>query len=1009
MSNSHRPSRRHPNQTNHKRRYYQQHSKKRNNATQYDPRELDPFEIDTVHEEDEEEEEDEQEPQEDDQHDAGDDHSKETTNGGQSVIAHADDGATVIEGDDSDSIASENDDMSASASPASASSSSRPSAPLPLDLEESDTDTDDTSANKQKPPQPLNSVTYAYPLVSPYHAPSRLTRTPPIQLILDDDLHCIPSLDSPNDPTSPSSSHSSSSSTSRHRSLSSHDLDGELFNWSGPLPRVPFFEDASRNVINLYSNPRAHEGVVWVGLCCCLDALLYCFSFLPFKILIAVLAWIRSMIARMIHRLGEIFCCRQRRPKSRRTVSTSTSFDSTISDSGDSSESVSHTALQPQHIHALLQGLIITFALLGVNMLIEYVNLNTYKTISKMASWVKLYVLFNLFAVFDLILERVGKRMTGYLNWAVVVGNRTSRVAIVAASSAYVLLHCLVLTCQISTIHSAVDNGAEVLGVLINVKLSDLKDGFRTSLDHETLFKLSLQDVANRFKWIVFLFLIGIQKLFRLYTLPTVAELQQIRMSWSWLPFIGRYQHTEGWIEGWWKSVVESTFMSQISSLQYWSDLATTCMASFRSYVSELIVGTFSPSISAAISSDAVYVLPVAPGLASLNKSPFQLFTSKPPTFASIGTIGDEQSIDPTLLLVDAISILPVWLPTFLYSAVVTFIIVCMIDFVKHSTLALFNPDWLTPRVYKSHQKRLSSFFLLAPKLGLGDQKSSSFALAHFDFISLPLTVMIVRELWSMSIAVVNSCWWGSLWLDLLGKNVIIDTTIRQRCAIWYQQVHLLNASLTYTIPIPPPSLAGVTPSIRAQWLMAEDPNNNFWLAASLLFAFRVGVFVFMCCCKVMIRLILRAYAKRHHERDLSDRRKLDASLSLSSNDPSPQPSPKRTRKHRKDSETSMLSPTSTQTTPARSPISSPSSSLPSSAQSRAKVRRRKQVSLKDQIQFQRALEQAAANQTSQAEVGESNESDDGAGSIFIDDSSTYDRRKSVSLYAILKHAIKSK
>lgn len=111
-----------------------------------------------------------------------------------------------------------------------------------------------------------------------------------------------------------------------------------------------------------------------------------------------------------------------------------------------------------------------------------------------------------MFAILDTLLERIGARLTGNLTWA--CSEHRYRLTVVIASIFYVLAHCIILMMQISTLHSAIDGGNEVLGLLASVKFSDIKDGFRSTHTTETMFRSALGDVATRFKWLIFLMLV---------------------------------------------------------------------------------------------------------------------------------------------------------------------------------------------------------------------------------------------------------------------------------------------------------------------------------------------------------------------------------------------------------------------------------------------------------------------------------------------------------------------
>lgn len=193
---------------------------------------------------------------------------------------------------------------------------------------------------------------------------------------------------------------------------------------------VPYTEPVS-TLQCAVSNPIAFEQFTLISMLACLDSLLYYLSFLPINILMSLMQLSRSMIA------GR-----------------------------------SASPYENKSVHIVLQGVIMAVVLCMISLLQDYGIAGTYiDTYSQIIgiTWTRLYVLYNLFAIAELILERVGIRLNGHLHYAVL--HSTARTTTTILSILYVLLHCYVLQLQISTLHTAFDQSNELLSLLSATKV----------------------------------------------------------------------------------------------------------------------------------------------------------------------------------------------------------------------------------------------------------------------------------------------------------------------------------------------------------------------------------------------------------------------------------------------------------------------------------------------------------------------------------------------------------
>jgi len=221
-----------------------------------------------------------------------------------------------------------------------------------------------------------------------------------------------------------------------------------------------------------------------MGLLCCLDAVIFCLTLLPVKIILSCMTFFKKIF--------------------------------------------SEVTITPQHYYALFQGgviLVCTFAL-------DFLDLSeAYEVVGQSLGFTKLYVLFNLFSVLDTLLEQLGKRVMWALTWSIL--NEKHRRITFAVTCLYVFVHCIILTVQISTLHYALDFGTQIFTLLLAIKFAELRSGSLKSYkkgDNKIIKKICMSDVVERFKWAIFLVVIFCDKL----TSHHDSLFESIQTPWFW-------------------------------------------------------------------------------------------------------------------------------------------------------------------------------------------------------------------------------------------------------------------------------------------------------------------------------------------------------------------------------------------------------------------------------------------------------------------------------------------
>lgn len=250
------------------------------------------------------------------------------------------------------------------------------------------------------------------------------------------------------------------------RLTAAHQVGGELFEWEGPLPSVPFAGPPDA-LIRAAACVGEVERFVLLGLMLCADSLLYGFGFLPIKVVIAAVALLRAGLRRVA--------------------------------------SGRHVSLYPRQQLVLAQGVTVALSVMALDALDLDLE-DTYARVNRSKGYARLHAVFLLFSAFDALITVLGQRATGYLSWGIT--NRRHRAPLLAVYAGTVLLHCVILNVQVSTLMSGVDGGTEMIGLLFGIKLTagDVRSGVEQKRQSTQQISDGLvRDVVERFKWCVFL------------------------------------------------------------------------------------------------------------------------------------------------------------------------------------------------------------------------------------------------------------------------------------------------------------------------------------------------------------------------------------------------------------------------------------------------------------------------------------------------------------------------
>lgn len=374
----------------------------------------------------------------------------------------------------------------------------------------------------------------------------------------------------------------------------------------------------------------------------------------------------------------------------------------------------------------------------------------------------------------------------------------------------------------------------------------DIRDGTRADWTRAQLFRCSLIDSSQRFKWILFIAIVGSQKCLRLYPMSHTSTtdtslfniIQQAMHSYSkflfdpssvidWLP------HLTGYLDHP-RQLIQSSVMFVFSPYVY-SDVVQPVTSS----------ATATAPLTAAVPASHNVYLSLhnvwSKVVSTLNTTAIDSTTHTLPHESHASSGLDMLTQHCKTGLVDAFDGLSIWLTSYLYNVLTILVILVLIDYVKHATIALYNKS-ITSDTYRSFCKQVSNAYVTAEPVGIDDSKDT-FTASHFDFLAMPLAVIVLRELWHLTLALVNSCMFGRLTWYLFGVNLVISPSSVARCK-YYAEVSL--------------------PAETTAWHTTAhsiEPTRVLMYSVAALLALRLAVFLCFCSAKIFTRLCIRAIA----------------------------------------------------------------------------------------------------------------------------------------------------
>ncbi|KAM7313107.1 transmembrane anterior posterior transformation protein 1 homolog [Ixodes scapularis] len=243
------------------------------------------------------------------------------------------------------------------------------------------------------------------------------------------------------------------------------------------------YEDRREKFYIFFKIPRELEKFMLYGFFQCADAFLFVFTLLPLRFMLAL--WFLLVYA--LKTLSSVFLNARGTAPSR--------------------------VLQPAEICDLLKGII----LVAVCFLVSYVDTSMLYHIVKSQSVIKLYIFFNMLEVADKLFSSFGQDILDALFWTATEprGKKREHLGVLphlALAVGYVLLHCLLVMLQATTLNVAINSqNKALLTIMMSNNFVELKGMVFKKFEKNNLFQMSCSDVRERFHYVILLFVVILQ------------------------------------------------------------------------------------------------------------------------------------------------------------------------------------------------------------------------------------------------------------------------------------------------------------------------------------------------------------------------------------------------------------------------------------------------------------------------------------------------------------------
>ncbi|XP_046851504.1 transmembrane anterior posterior transformation protein 1 homolog [Xenia sp. Carnegie-2017] len=233
-------------------------------------------------------------------------------------------------------------------------------------------------------------------------------------------------------------------------------------------------------VYTFMKTPRELEKLMWFGFLLCLDCFLFVFTYLPIRVLGAVLQLLAGIVS--------LKFLRTRQP-----------------------------ILESHQICDLLRGLVLFVCCAAM----ENLDLSILYHIVRGQSVIKLYVIYNMLDIADRLFSSIGQDTLDALFWTAVEAPEKRSILMIllhfGLASLYVFLHAVLVLFQTITLNVAINSHNKVLMVvMVSNQFVELKGSVFKKFEKNNLFQMSCADIRERFYYIVLVSLVILRNMHEL-------------------------------------------------------------------------------------------------------------------------------------------------------------------------------------------------------------------------------------------------------------------------------------------------------------------------------------------------------------------------------------------------------------------------------------------------------------------------------------------------------------
>lgn len=231
-------------------------------------------------------------------------------------------------------------------------------------------------------------------------------------------------------------------------------------------------KERRKRVYTFFKTPQHLEKFLFFGFLLCFDVFLFIFTFLPIRIVIALLRGFRNIF-----------------------------------------RSSARTILNPVQKVDILKGIIVVM----VSLFMQYIDTSVIYHVVRVQSVIKLYVVYNMLDMADKLLASFGQDVLDALFWTATEprGRRREHIGIVphfVLTLCYITAHVLLNLSQAIVLNVAINSFSKaLLTIMISNQFIEIKSSVFKRFEKNNLFQMSCSDARERFYYFIILLVVALR------------------------------------------------------------------------------------------------------------------------------------------------------------------------------------------------------------------------------------------------------------------------------------------------------------------------------------------------------------------------------------------------------------------------------------------------------------------------------------------------------------------